>query len=128
MLVGRIERVLEEDGLRISAMTLYELERGLRKLERRAEGRVKRRKWNLFLSTATVFGLDEPTFQPWVIAADLHARVATSSPAITISEIDLLILATAMVHGMVLLTSDRRLSDGCSTLSLADHVECVALA
>jgi len=92
-LVQRVNEVAAIDGARISFVTLYEIDRGLRKLELRNQGSTKRRYFAMFMSSVTVYGLD--TSRGWEVAADLHARAAVRSPAIVFGEADLLIFSSS---------------------------------
>jgi predicted nucleic acid-binding protein len=127
-LVNTLDNVIATDGVRLSIVTYYEIDRGLQKLELGGHGRKKRQLFNMFLSTATVFGLDNSSYRGWTVAAELHARAATASPAIVFEEGDLLILATALAHEMQLLTCDHRLAHRASDLGLGDRVEQVEVS
>jgi predicted nucleic acid-binding protein len=127
-LVQRVDAVIDADGARISVVTLYELDRGLMKLELRGGGQQKRRLFTMFLSTTIVYGMDSQAGRAWQIAADLYARAAVRSPGITLEEADLLIFATAQANGMRLLTSDQRLVERLTELGFGDDVEHVAVS
>ncbi len=105
-LVNYVEEVIAVDGSRLSTITMYELERGLRKLELGGQGRTKRRLLTMFLASTTIYSLDDSHGSGWYLAADLHARAAVRSPAVVFGEADLLILATALFHELALVTSD----------------------
>jgi predicted nucleic acid-binding protein len=124
-LVERVDRVLAADGLRLSIVTAYELDRGFRVLAQRAEGAAKQRQFSMFMSEATVFSLDESAWAGWQQAAELYAEGAQHRPAVVIAEADRLILATAIAHGMVLLTADAPLVKRCQDLQRSDDVELV---
>ncbi len=81
LLVKRVEEIIATDGARISIVTMYEIDRGLRKLELEGQGRGKRRLFTMILAGTTVYGLDEPAARGWEVAAELHARAAVRSPA-----------------------------------------------
>jgi predicted nucleic acid-binding protein len=127
-LVQRIDEVITADGARISIVTVYEINRGLRKLELRGGGQTKRRLFAMFMSTTTIYGLDAHAGRAWDIAADLHARAAVRIPTITFEEADLLIFATALANQMRLLTSDQRLVERLTELGLGEHVEGLAVS
>lgn len=127
-LVQRVDDVIAVDGARVSIVTVYEIERGLKKLELRGQGQAKRRLFKMFLSTTTVYGLDAYSGRAWDIAADLHARAAVRIPTITFEEADLLIFATALANQMRLLTSDQRLVERLTELGLGEHVEGLAVS
>lgn len=127
-LVERVERVIAAEGARVSIVTVYEIDRGLKKLALRGEGRTKRRLFTMFFGTATIYGMDAPNGRPWDIAGDLHARAATHSPAIVFEEGDLLIFSTALANQLKLLTSDERLATRIAQLGLAAQVDCIPVA
>jgi predicted nucleic acid-binding protein len=127
-LVQRVDEVIERDGARISIVTRYEIERGLKKLELRGEGARKRRLFAMFFSTTTIYGLDAQAGRAWDTAADLYARAALRSPTITLEEADLLIFATALANQLRLLTSDQNLATRLAELGFGDHVEGLAVA
>jgi predicted nucleic acid-binding protein len=127
-LVQRVDDVIAADGARVSIVTLYEINRGLRKLELRGEGTRKRRLFTMFFSTTTVYGLDAGAGRAWEIAADLHARAAVRSPTITLEEADLLVFSTALANELCLLTTDQRLAARVTELGLGEHVEGLAIS
>jgi predicted nucleic acid-binding protein len=118
-----VDEVIATDGARISVVTIYEIDRGLKKLELRGEGKKKRRLFTMFFSAAIIYGLDTQSGRAWDIAADLYARAAVRSPTITFEEADLLIFATALANQMRLLTSDQRLVERLTDLGFGEHVE-----
>lgn len=128
LLVDRVDEIIATDGARISTVTMYELERGLRKLELQGEGRKKRRVFTMILESTTLYGLDEPAAHGWQVAADLHARAALHSPALVIAEADLLIIATAIAHGLTLVTADVAMAEHARTLRLGSQVDLIAVA
>ncbi len=125
-LVARVDAAMEENGLLVSSVTVYEIERGLRLLEVESQGATKRRLWDLLLSTARVVGLDEPALQPWLTAADLYVEGMRKQPALQFGEADLLIVATSIAYQMTLLTSDNKLFTLCQRLNLGGRVEYIA--
>jgi predicted nucleic acid-binding protein len=122
-LLQRVDDVISADGARISIVTFYEIDRGLKKLELRGGGQKKRRLYTMFFSTTTIYGLDAQSGRAWNIAADLYARAAVRNPTITFEEADLLVFATALTNEMKLLTSDRGLVARLTELGLGEHVE-----
>lgn len=120
-LVQRVNEIAASDGARISLVTFYELDRGLRKLELRNQGSARRCYFAMFMSSVTTYGLD--TNHGWELAADLHARAAVRAPAIVLEEADLLIFATALAHHMQLLTCDRPLAERLRELEHGERVE-----
>jgi predicted nucleic acid-binding protein len=127
-LVQRVDEVIAADGARVSIVTLYEINRGLKKLELRGEGKRKRRLFTMFFSTTTVYGLDAQSGRAWEVASDLYARAAVRSPTITIEDADLLVFSTALANELRLLTSDQRLVVRLTDLGLGDHVEALPVS
>jgi predicted nucleic acid-binding protein len=127
-LVQRVEGIIAADGARISVVTLYEIDRGLKKLALRGEGRRKQRLFSMFFSTTTIYGMDALSGRAWNVASDLHARAANESPAIVFEEGDLLSFATALANQLKLVTSDERLAARIRQLELDAHVECLPVA
>lgn len=125
-LVERVDGILADGGPRIAAITLFELHCGLADLRSRGEGRRKIFTIERFLSTATVLGLDVAEGRGWIAAAELRARCARQSPAITLSHGDLLVAATAAFYGLTLFTTDRRLGDNLDRLGVAVEAHDVA--
>lgn len=123
-LVARVDAAIAESGLFISAVTVYEVERGLKLLESRGEGRAKRRAWVKLLSAVSeLVGMDGATLAIWYQAADLHVQATLAG--LVLGEADLLILATALAHRMVLLTADAKLVANATRLGLGASVELV---
>jgi predicted nucleic acid-binding protein len=127
-LVQRVDDVIAADGARVSIVTLYEIDRGLKKLELRGEGKRKRRLFTMFFSTAIVHGMDARSGRAWDIAADLYARAAVRAPTITIEEADLLVFSTALANELRLLTTDQRLVARLTELGLGEHVQGLAVS
>lgn len=126
-LVRRVDEIVGTNGLVLSVVAVYELDRGIRKLERRSQGQAKRRQLMMFLSAATILGLDEHGWRGWAVAADLHADASSRAQAIVLSEGDLLIFATALAHDMVLVTTDAKLVGRCRELGRGNDVELLDL-
>ena len=127
-LAARVDEVLGSGDAAICSITVFEVERGLRKLE--LGGQNCRRKRAIFQRFAAAVGLvpvDDPQLSVWLQAADLHARAAVRKPAIVLSDADLLLVTVAMVHGMVFLTADAKLVANCESLGLGAHVELIEL-
>lgn len=122
----RVDAAIDEHGLLIASITFYEIERGIRALERNQAGSHRRAAWQVALAEAQVIKLEEPDLRPLLIAADLHSLGAVQKPALVVSEGDLLIVATAVAHGLTLLTSDQKLVSLCAALGVGEHVEYVA--
>lgn len=123
-LVERIDEIIEQEGLCIAHVVVYEIRRGLLAQELRYGGSHKKRaRLERLLTTAITLGLDEPAGLPWSAAAELWARAQTQQPAITMSEADLLIATTAFFHERTLVTSDEALAGQLNALGFADDVE-----
>lgn len=127
-LVKYVDDLIASDGARISIVTMYEIERGLRKLEVGGGGRTKRRLFAMFMSSTTVYGLDAPQGAGWLVAADIYARASTRSPAIVFGEADLLILATAQMNNLTLVTSDSPFAEHVRALGYGAQLVEVPLA
>lgn len=66
-LVERVNEAAAIDGARISFVTLYEIDRGLRKLELQNQGSTKRRYFAMFMSSVTMYGLDTSRDGRWLL-------------------------------------------------------------
>jgi predicted nucleic acid-binding protein len=119
VLVKFVDDLIATEGTRISVVTLYELERWMKRLELKGEGKAKRRRFTMFMSAAAVYGLEASQLAGWMLAAEIHARAMEHAPSITFAEADLLILATAQLHRLTLVTSDRGLADNAHALGFA---------
>ena len=122
-LVRRVAGILDAGPPHLSVVTLYEINRWLQKLLMEGKGASKARIFGMFFSTATVYQMSP---EIWGLAAHVHATAAMRN--ITFSEADLFILATALAHGLLLLTADQGLVNNAQTLGLVNHVEALALA
>lgn len=122
----RVRDVITQDRLRISIVTAYEVNRGLLRMAFRNEGARLRRTFTMLLGTADILSLESNG--GWPLAARLHAAGATRVPAVNFSEGDLLILATAISHGMTLLTTDQGLATNATAVGVGQHVEHLPLA
>lgn len=123
VLYDLVSREIERQGLAIAQITRYEILRGLRRLaggppERQHEARKKLVAFEKLLDHTEVLGLEVPG-DGWKVAAELWARGKLVSPALNVSEGDLLVLATAAVHDRRLVTCDARLAEACGRLGLA---------
>lgn len=108
-LVAWLDSVIVRDGLHISAVTLFEIRRGIGELRARGQGAKKAARVEMLLRQATILGLDGSDFQGWKTASDLWVQSRTRSPALVLSDGDLLIAATAIVHKRALVTVDEKL-------------------
>jgi predicted nucleic acid-binding protein len=111
--------VAESGGLYISAITAFEIRRGLEVLARKGEGRRKLRMAELFLRNAMILELGGRGGAPWRVAIGLFAGGQVLKPAINIADADLLIAATAIAHERILVTADRRLHENLKGLGYA---------
>lgn len=126
-LVARVDEILSEEGLTIAAVSLYEIRRGLLQLESRGDGRRVRVRTEKLLRSAYVLGLDAPAFAGWDHAAELWAAGRRASPAITFTEGDLLIAATARTHERTLVTCEGRLRDALIGAGFMGEIEVITL-
>lgn len=107
-----VDGTFAEHGVCISSVSLYELRRGLIKLELQGEGLTKRARGRKMLRHATVYWIDVADGAAWNIAAEIWARAQLAKPsAVTFQEADLLIYATAVAYGRTLVTCDATLGD-----------------
>lgn len=129
-LVARVSSAIAgAGGLYISAVTAFEIRRGLKKLELRGKGRRKCIRAELFLrGDATILELSDRGGVPWRVAARMYAEAACHKPAITLSDGDLLIAATAIAHDRVLVTVDGPLHKNLKKLGYGDAVLALPLA
>ena len=72
----------------------------------------------MLLRESTILGLDERGFAGWRIAADLWANCRRHQPSVVLSEGDLLIVATSLMHDRRLVTVDMKLQAGLRSLGL----------
>ncbi|MBM4355715.1 MAG: type II toxin-antitoxin system VapC family toxin [Deltaproteobacteria bacterium] len=126
-LVGRIENIIREHGACVSVVTSYELRRGLRCLELRGEGQKRLARTSLFLQEVTAFGLDANGGKGWDVAVEIYAQAQARTPAVTISEGDLLTVATAIAHSRVLCTTDEKLATLLQGIGLGEYVDFLPL-
>ncbi|MBI5482449.1 MAG: PIN domain-containing protein [Deltaproteobacteria bacterium] len=126
-LVQWVRDLVTGQGVCLSVVTVYELRRGVRLLVARGEGRRKERRLNMFLQEATALSLDHDSGKGWNVAADLWVKGQMHRPALNVAEADLLILATAIVHGRVLLTTDAALGERARELGVGEAVEVAPL-
>jgi predicted nucleic acid-binding protein len=108
-LVNWLDDLIPREGLCISAVSLYELKRGVEGLLRQGQGSRKAARIEMLLREATILGLDERGFTGWRVAADLWANCKQHEPSVVLSEGDLLIVATALTHDRQLVTVDSNL-------------------
>jgi predicted nucleic acid-binding protein len=121
-LASRVGSILAA-GPHLSIVSAYELDRWCHLLTLRGGGQQKRRILELWMSEAIVYDMTRPV---WGLAAFMHAQAATKN--ITFGESDLLILATAVVHGRRVLTTDTSFSRNAGAVGVAASIELVALA
>ena len=108
--------VAASGGLYISEITAFEIRRGLAVLARKGEGRRKIRMAELFLRNAIILELGDRGGAAWRVGIRLYADGKVHKPAITLSDADLLIAATAIAHERILVTADRGLYENLERL------------
>ncbi len=102
-----VRQRIAEVGYALPSVVLYEVERGLQKEERERRGSPQRRDaTRRFLLEGQHLPLD---YSVAAVAADLWATGKLAKPAQNISEIDLLVAATALAYTRRLVTFDERL-------------------
>jgi predicted nucleic acid-binding protein len=116
------------DGFAISHVTQFELRRGVEELLRRGEGRRKLVALEKFLDRVEVLGLDGAGGSGWSLAARLWADGRAHRPAIVFTDADLLIAATAAIHGRTFVTSEGRLADNLRQIGFPVAVQVVPAA
>lgn len=122
--VRRATEIAEENGRSpISAVSLFELKRGVRLLLAQGKGVRKAAELDRWLLRAEVLGLDQAKFAGWTLAADLWAAGRTYKPARVFSDADLLIVATAFQHDRVLVTGEGRIASLLNELGYGHRVE-----
>jgi predicted nucleic acid-binding protein len=113
-LVERFEQCLEVEEAAISAVTEYELRRGLMLSAFSNRDAHKRRLFDQFLREVPIVPLEGNGLRVWQIAASIWARRAAVGRIP--GEADILVAATAIAHKYRLLTCDEKLHDGLSAL------------
>jgi predicted nucleic acid-binding protein len=106
-----VDELIEHGSLAISYVTQFELRRGVEELVLRGQGRRRLVDLEKFLDRVEVLGLDVGNGTGWNLAAQLWAKARQHRPAIVFTEADLLIAATAALHGRAFATSEARLVD-----------------
>jgi predicted nucleic acid-binding protein len=81
-LVNWLDDLIPREGLCISAVSLYELKRGVERPLRHGRGSRKAARIEMLLREATILGLDERGFAGWRVAAVLWPTANTTSPAL----------------------------------------------
>jgi len=122
-----VESLLKTDGLSISAVTLFELRRGLEKLRLSGSGRSKLVKFEKLLEYVEVLGLDGSDGGAWSVAARIWARASMEKPAINFLDADLLVAATAIFHGRPFATAEKGLVAALHQLGFASSAQLIAL-
>lgn len=108
-IVEFIDESSKTDEIYVSYITVYELRRGLAKLDyhnasdRRREAQKKRVQLDKLFRRAKLLSLDPGG---WDVAASLWAKGQVHGPAINYKETDLLIAATALWHEVPLATAE----------------------
>ena len=128
-LVTWVNEVLRtQAGLAISAVTLYELRRGIKAELLGGRAKKKAVRLELLLRSVEILGLDAGNFAGWGIAAELWALARQAEPGVMFSEADFLVFATAQAHGRKLATADRRLWERLREIGQGGGVQLLDLA
>ncbi len=116
----RVGDLLANAPPNVGYVTVYELRRdrvsGSKGIRRRAQ-------IEKLLSTARVLGLDEAAGAGWDTAARLWTRGKEQKLHVNFGDADLFIAATAITHGLTLLTTDARLADSLQRIEHGEHVD-----
>ena len=127
-LVAFVNETVRASGLFISVVTQYELRRGVEALVLKGQGRRMSVAVERFLDAAYVLGLDDRAGEGWNVAASLWAQAHILKPSLVLGEADLLIAATAAVHGRPLATTDGKLGEALAKIAFPVPVQLVPLA
>jgi predicted nucleic acid-binding protein len=122
-----VRNQLAVDGLAVSYVTQFELRRGIEGLVRRGEGRRKLVAFEKFMERVQVLGLDAGGGEGWNLAARLWAEGRAVKPAVVLADADLLIAATAALHGHEFATAEVGLADGLRKLAFPVAVHLVRM-
>jgi predicted nucleic acid-binding protein len=104
-----VDGLIESGNLAISYITQFELRRGVEDLVLKGQGRRKLVDLEKFLDRVEVLGLDAGNGMGWNLAARFWAKARQHRSAIVLSDADLLVAATAALHGRAFATSEARL-------------------
>lgn len=125
-----VQDTLTREGLAVSMVTRYEMRRGYEKLAgqvgREREGRRKLAVVEKFLGSVDVLGLDSGSGAGWDVAASLWARAANLKPARILTDADLMVAATAILHDRTLVSRDKPAAETLVLLGVA--IELIDLA
>jgi predicted nucleic acid-binding protein len=115
-----VRTALETDNLKIAFATQFELLRLRLKDALAMKGRRKLVELRKFLDRCEVLGLDLGGGVGWTTAAELWAQGRAKRPAIVFSDGDLIIAATASLHGETLVTFDAKLAKNLEAIGYAN--------
>lgn len=127
-LVSWLSERIRAGDLAISAVTLFELRRGIISELLRGKSRRKAARLELLLRSMFVLGLDAHDFAAWRVAAEVWAEANAHEPSVVLADADLLIFATAVANDCRLATADRRFVDRMRELGRAQAVSLIELA
>lgn len=115
------------EGLAVSYVTQFELQRGMEELLLRGQGRRKVVVFEKFIERVHVLGLDAASGEGWNLAAQLWAGGRIRKPARVFTDADLLCAATAAFHRHDFATSDVGLAEGLRQIAFPTAVHLVPL-
>jgi predicted nucleic acid-binding protein len=116
-LAAFMEQLLAAGNLTISAVTEFELRRGVEELVSKGQGRKRLVMLTKFLEHCEILSLDGGG---WELAAKLWAKGRTHKPAIVFTDADLLIAATAFFHERTFATSEANLVTNLALIGVTD--------
>jgi predicted nucleic acid-binding protein len=127
-LVSWVTDLFRAGGVAISAVTLYELRRGIKAQLMQQKAKTKAARLEMLLQSVSVLGLDAANFAAWNIAANLWAEGKAKQPSVILSEADLLIFASALAYGRRLATTDAHLVERIRDLGRPQAVQLLDLS
>ncbi|MEO7034764.1 MAG: PIN domain-containing protein [Polyangiaceae bacterium] len=117
-LVAFVTAAVAAQSLTISAFTEFELRRGVEELVTKGQGQRRLVALLKFLDRCDVLGLDGGG--GWDFAAKLWARGRALKPAVVLTDLDLLIAATAAFHRRPFATSEVNLVKNLAAIGLSE--------
>lgn len=124
-LVSWLSERFRTGDVAISAVTLFELRRGIKSELLKGKSKRKAARLELLLRSIVVLGLDVRNFAAWNVAADVWAEAKAREPSVVLPDADLLIFATALAHDRRLATADRHFVDRLRDLGRAQAAHLV---